>query len=220
MTDEQLTIPAVDKLVPRSRWTPPSLSDFAHGLVQSYDQSLSNTGVVLLRASPVGIHLLAAQMIRPRGTDAKSIEGSYARADGIEDGIRRSRTGLAASADAVVYERTPVKGQRIESILLAGREIHRATQGRAVMVDNRHAKAVIVGRAGTRAHPVTKADVKEAVERYVTPNDTMPWNEHIRDAVMLGLTWLHDEHQRKTREDTGAGGHPPAASQHATEEKP
>ncbi|MGW9067859.1 hypothetical protein ACWGQT_00205 [Streptomyces yangpuensis] len=198
--NQQLTIGAVDSLVNRKPWTPPGLQDFAHGLVQAYDQSLVNTGSVIIRSNNLGIHLLAAQMIRPPADvqAIKSTEGNYAKADSVLEGVTRARTGLAATADAVVYERPPVRGQRVDSITLAGREVHRATHGRAIMVDNRHAKKIIIGRAGTKQDPVTKAHVKEAVERYITPpprGSLMPWNEHIRDAVMLALCWLYDQKQ-------------------------
>ncbi|MFD7835551.1 hypothetical protein [Streptomyces sp. NPDC059761] len=202
--NQQLTIGAVDSLVNRRPWTPPSHQDFAYSLVQAYDQALVNTGSVIIRSNSLGIHLLAAQMIRPPADvqAIKSIEGNYAKADSVLEGVTRARTGLAATVDAVVYERPPVLGQRVDSITMAGREIHRATQGRAVMIDNRHAKKVILGRAGSKNDPVTKAHVKEAVERYITPpprGSLMPWNEHIRDAVMLALTWLYDEKQRQLR---------------------
>jgi hypothetical protein len=106
--------------------------------------------------------------------------------------------------DNIIYERPPVHGKRTESIILAGREVHRATDGKAVMVDNRHAKKLIVGRAGSSQNPVTKAHVKEAVEAYITPPEAsgklMPWNEHVRDACMLALAWLLDEKHRQAQE--------------------
>ncbi|MFE0490158.1 hypothetical protein [Streptomyces griseoaurantiacus] len=202
----QLAIPAVESIVRRHAFRPPTLDQFAHATVQAYDQSLANTGVVLIKSNELGLHLLATAMIRPPADvlEIPSTEGNYARADSILAGVRQHRSGFASSADAVVYERTPVKGQRIESILLAGREVHRATEGRAVMMDNRHAKKVLLGRAGTKANPVTKAHVKEMVEAYLTPpreqGKNMPWNEHVRDACMLALAWLLDEKQRQVAE--------------------
>ncbi|MGW1436920.1 hypothetical protein ACWD7M_16920 [Streptomyces griseus] len=202
---QQLSFGAVDSLLTRRPWTPPSIHDFAQATVQAYDQALANTGMVIIKANAAGIHLLAATMIRPPA-DVQAIastEGNYARADNLLAGVLRSRKGYAAAADAVVYERPPVAGRRTESIGLAGREIHRATQGKAVMVDNRHAKKLLVGRAGTRRDPVTKVHVKEAVERYVTPpahsGKDMPWNEHIRDAAMLALAYLLDRKQAEVR---------------------
>lgn len=176
---------------PKTAWQPPAAADFAHGLIQAYDQTLNNTGCVLIRSSDAGVHLLAAQMIRP-ATDLKSVEGTYTRASEIAMGIERSRTGLAANADATVYERPAVRGRRTESSLIAGREIHRITRGRAVMVDNRHAKSVICGTADA-----SKKDVKTAVERYLKPQTAMPWNEHIRDACLLALAYLWDARQQE-----------------------
>lgn len=187
----------------KKAWTPPRAAelggyegDFAYGLVQAFDQTLTNTGMVIIRSNEAGVHLLAASMIRPPESDLKSIEATYAKSVAIELGIRRARHGLAAMADWVVYERPPTGGMRIESSLMAGREVYRATDGNGVMVDNRHAKVVLTGRAGTRADPVTKAHVKEAVERYLTPATAMPWNEHVRDAAMLGLVHLFDMKQK------------------------
>ncbi|THA72461.1 hypothetical protein E6R60_26380 [Streptomyces sp. A0642] len=206
MTVSQLSFDAVDSLITRKRWSPPLYSDFATATVQVFDQSLSNTGAVLLRSSGTGITLLATAMIRPPADiqAIKSYEGNCARADSLYAGLKRARTGYAAAADVVLYERPPVKGQRMESIIMAGREVHRVTNGSAILVDNRHAKAVIVGRAGNRSNPVTKAHVKEAVERYITPPEQqgkiMPWNEHTRDACLLALAWLYDEKRRQLQE--------------------
>jgi hypothetical protein len=202
----QLAIPAVERIARRNAFRPPAFSDFAVATVQAFDQSLNNTGVVLLRSSGEGIVLLATGMIRPseEATAQDSWEGNYARAEDIHKGVAYHRTGYARMADAVLYERPPVHGKRTESIILAGREVHRATGGAAVMVDNRHAKKIIIGRAGSSQNPVTKAHVKEAVERYITPPErsgkTLPWNEHIRDACLLALAWLYDEKQRQAQE--------------------
>jgi hypothetical protein len=201
----QLAIPAVERIARRNAFRPPSFSDFAIATVQAFDQSLNNTGVVLLRSHGKGITLLATGMIRPSedATAQQSWEGNFARAEDIRKGVAYHRTGYASMADAVVYERPPVHGKRTESIILAGREVHRATDGEAVMVDNRHAKKLIIGRAGSSQNPVTKAHVKEAVEAYITPPEasgkTMPWNEHIRDACLLALAWLYDEKQRQAQ---------------------
>lgn len=194
----QLAIPAVERLARRNAFRPPVFSDFAVATVQAFDQSLNHTGMALLRSWGGGITLLATGMIRPsaEATDLQSWEGNYARAEDIYKGVLYHRKGYASMVSDVVYERPPVHGKRTESIILAGREIHRATDGSAVMVDNRHAKKLIVGRAGSSSNPVTKAHVKEAVEAYITPPEasgkTMPWNEHIRDACMLALAYLLD----------------------------
>ena len=199
----QPSIPGLDSAIRHKAFQPPTLGMFAHGLVQAFDQTLTNTGVVLIKSNELGLHLMATAMIKPPEElkAVKSTEGNYGRADSIHDGILRHRGGFASNADAIVYERPPVKGMRIESSLLAGREVHRATMGRAVMMDNRHAKTLLIGRAGNKANPVTKADVKEMVEAYLgSPREqgkNMPWNEHTRDACMLALAWLLDEKKRQ-----------------------
>lgn len=202
----QLAIPAVERIARRNAFRPPVFSDFAVATVQAFDQTLNNTGTVILRSYGEGITLLATGMIRPsaEATALQSWEGNYARAEDIYRGVVYHRKGYASMVDNVVCERPPVTGKRTESIVLAGREVYRATFGQAVMVDNRHAKKLIVGRAGNSKSPVTKAHVKEAVERYITPPEAsgklMPWNEHVRDACMLALAWLLDEKQRQVQE--------------------
>ncbi|MEV7675176.1 hypothetical protein [Streptomyces sp. NPDC088752] len=205
----QLVIPTLDALATRKGWAPPAApGDFAHTTVQAFDQALANTGMAVLRSNETGIHLLYTAVLRPPADiqAIKSTEGNFARADSLYAGICRHRTGYASTVDTIVYERPPVTGMRVESILLAGREIHRVTNGKAILVDNRHAKSVILGTAGSRKNPVTKAHVKEAVEQYVTPplsqGKNMPWNEHVRDAVLLALAWLHDEKIRQDQEAT------------------
>ncbi|MFD8650690.1 hypothetical protein [Streptomyces mirabilis] len=200
----QIAIPGLEGLTARKGWTPPlAPGDFAYGTVQAFDQALANTGTAVVKSNEAGIHLLFTALLRPPADvqEIQSHEGNYARADSLYAGVCRYRTGFAANVDAVVYERPPVSGMRTESITLAGREIHRATNGKAILVDNRHAKSVIVGTAGSGKNKVTKAHVKAAVERYVIPpaaqGKTMPWNEHVRDAVMLALTWLYDEKIRQ-----------------------
>jgi hypothetical protein len=201
----QLSLAAVDRAVERQH-PPLTLNDFAHGTVQAYDQALANTGMAIVKSNSTGIHVLATAMIRPPRDiqTLKGYRGNLAKADSLYSGLCRARTGYAATVDVVVGEHPPVKGQRVDSIQMAGRELHRATNGQAVFIDNRHAKAVIVGRAGSKQDPVTKAHVKEAVERLVpTPTDRgsgFPWNEHIRDAVMLALAWLYDEKRRQLQE--------------------
>jgi hypothetical protein len=212
----QLTIPAIERLARRNAFRPPVFSDFAVATVQAFDQSLNNTGMVLLRSWGGGITLLATGMIRPSAEAAalQSWEGNYARAEDIYKGVVYHRKGYASMVSDVVYERPPVHGKRTESIILAGREVHRATDGGAVMVDNRHAKKLIVGRAGSSQNPVTKAHVKEAVEAYIPPPEAsgklMPWNEHIRDACMLALAYLLD--LKKAQEAETAQAQPLAAA--------
>ncbi|MFF7198225.1 hypothetical protein ACFZAM_31515 [Streptomyces sp. NPDC008079] len=187
-------------------WTPPALTAFRPGTVLAFDQTLANTGWALLQhLGEDGIRLLDAGMIRPPVNGLTSHEDSYARAKFIGDCALRVIDAyfLPAGPREVVYERPSMEGRRTESALLAGLEIYRASNATATAVSNRHAKAVIVGRAGTNADPVTKAHVKAAVEHYVSPSRFMgpgdfPWNEHVRDAVMLGLTRMYDQMKAAT----------------------
>lgn len=181
-------------------WTPPQEEDFAFGKVLAFDQTLSHTGWVMIVHDDDGLRLCATGMIEPF-TELTSHEGTYDKADGLSREIQ----GVVNYYNCfhglrITYERPAVVGKRIESALMAGREVHRASEGSAIAVSNQHAKKVIVGRVGNRQNPVTKAHVKEAVERHLSPPTNRrfhPWNEHTRDAGMLGLTFLYDEKQKE-----------------------
>jgi hypothetical protein len=102
--------------------------------------------------------------------------------------------------EAVVHEMPAVKGHRIESSLMAAREIRRhASQADlpVVMVSRQHAYAVLVG------HPHTsKAEGTARVNVLIPPEQrtTKAWNQDVHDAVLLGLQWLHDEKQADSRD--------------------
>lgn len=198
---EEFAVPSPRRGAKAAMWRPPQPKDFAYGEVLAFDQTLSHTGwVALAHDDDDGLRLWATGMIEPC-TDLTSHEGTYAKAEALERGIQEVVDYYSFFRGLrIVYERPAMVGKRIESALMAGREVHRASEGYAIAVANQHAKKVIVGRAGSRFDPVTKAHVKEAVERIVTPPSIRrlhPWNEHTRDAVMLALTFLYDLKQKE-----------------------
>ncbi len=193
--NQQLTIPIPPQ---PGAWTPPVLDAFAHGYVLAFDQSLNNTGWCLLHHSTTGMQAVSTGMIHPPADDLTSFEATFTRGSHVEEGVSALVEQMIWSVRgaqpplAIIFERPAITGHRIESALLSGYGVFKATDGTARMVSNVHAKKVIVGRAGTRENPVTKGHVKEAVERYVPPPHPNRWNEHIRDACMLALTHLYD----------------------------
>ena len=177
-----------------TRWTPPQLTDFAEGTVLSFDQTLTNTGWAVICHGGGELLVTSTGMIKPTSGGLTAHEATYVKALSLGNQIKALTRYDFIGNRHTVYERPSVVGRRIDSALIAGNEVYRATNGFCTAVSNRHAKAVLVGRAGTRADPVTKTHVKEAVERHVTrpAQGDYPWNEHVRDAVMLGLVHLYD----------------------------
>ncbi len=187
-------------------WEPPPVSAFAHGCVVAFDQTLNNTGWALLRHDFNGLRLMNCGMLRPPEDHLQSFEATYTRTRRLRDKVElllgHLRETVGYDIDRVpmrvVHERPAISGHRIESALMAGYAIYEVTSGTARMVSNQHAKKTLLGRAGTKQNPVTKAHVKDAVERYIPSpaiSRRLMWNEHIRDACMLGLTHFHDTAQ-------------------------
>lgn len=198
-----LDLPRDDGSIIRRRrkpsWVRPTLEDFyaVPGQLLCFDQTLTSTGVAILRYDPdYGIGVDYTTVLSAR-TDLESHEGTYAKAKDIEELVGReiARFRLySANPRRIVYERPPVTGFRTESSLLAGYAVAKHGGDQASMVSNNHMKAVLLGPKPKSAPAWTKAHVKAAVETYVLPPEPgMPWNEHTRDAVALGLTYLYDE---------------------------
>ena len=58
----QPSIPGLDSAIRHKAFQPPTLGMFAHGLVQAFDQTLTNTGVVLIKSNELGL------VVPPKGT--------------------------------------------------------------------------------------------------------------------------------------------------------
>ncbi|GAA1978966.1 hypothetical protein [Kitasatospora viridis] len=185
-------------------WQAPIPRDFAYGCVLAFDQTTSNTGTAVITHLPgAGLRIAYTETVRPAETALTSHEGSYAKAAQIRRGVRQvlARTQPHLGSEPhYVFERPSVTGHRTDSALLAGLVVYEETDGRAVLVSNRHAKRVLVGPV-PKGTTITKRQVKEAVGRYFPePPPSSSWNEHVRDAIMLGLVHLFDLKQRETAE--------------------
>lgn len=180
-----------DAKVPKTRkkaWTAPVEEDFSYGSVLAFDQTLSNTGVAWVVNDDKGLRALDCTnlvQIDPH----KGHEGTIRKAQMLYSSFSYDMGNSMAgrNADVIVYEQPAVVGHRIESSLLAAFTV-RLVWPSAVGIYNQHAKAVLLGPGAKE-----KKDVRFAVEALI-PNwqRTGAWNQHVHDAVMLGLTYLHD----------------------------
>lgn len=173
----------------RKQWSRPPVSALAQGHVLAFDQTLSNTGMAWVINDEQGLRAIDCKNL-VQTTTARGHESSIRKAlllhNTLRFDVRESIPGL--NAQAVVYEQPPVMGYRIESSLMAALAV-RMVWHEAIGVSNQHAKAIFLGSG---QH--TKADVKACINDYI-PNfmRTGPWNEHVRDAVLLGMTYLYDQ---------------------------
>ena len=177
---------------------------FGEGEVLAFDQALTNTGFVHLQAGP--------DLVQYEGQPLKLAAREYYKYAASEDDPTGALLTLKKTAAlarwmervlrvhspvrTVVYEMPVVAGHRTESILLGAYALFEACRNtnrpEPICVNNQHAKRVIVGQV----RGATKHDVKGAVNAFVPDwmrvGSTQPWNEHVIDATLLGMTWLYE----------------------------
>lgn len=150
--------------------------------VLAFDQSLSATGwAVLTETGPVRAGVI-------RTDPQKGNEGTLSRAVEIAreaEWLMRQYHGAGAT---IVHEAPPAtyRGMhRGEASLVAATAIRIAADRgsrRLVMISAQAAKRRMTGDANA-----PKARVKEAVTEMFGDLGLKPWNEHVRDAVILGV---------------------------------
>lgn len=184
------------KRAPKKVWAAPKLEDFANGLVCAFDQTFTNTGWAILRKDDDWVQVLDKGTIRePPVPGLKGFEDTLQRAEWMCERIKpipeKALTYAKHDESCVfVHEIPAVQGMRIESSLLGALGVRQAVTAlrdpyKRVAVGNQHMKAVML--PPEMRHE--KRFITTAVNRYT---DTRGWNEHTRDALALGLTYLYD----------------------------
>lgn len=171
-------------------WTPPAPGDFAPGVsVLSFDQALTNTGWVVLRADETTVRLLATGTIRTKRR--KELTGLPYTFDQL-DQIAEELAVIArqhGEANRIVAEYPNVGGgYRTDSSAMAAREIHRVFPD-LKLISNTHARSVLGGPKCAKDN--SKRELHNAIIEHLDETPAR-WNEHQRDAAALGLTHLYD----------------------------
>lgn len=167
---------------PSKKRQPATRGDLAFGKILAYDQTLTKTGYAYIDHSENG--LWAQTGMLTQFTDDAGHMGSIDKFKMLHESLADSH--WADTFIPTIFETPPVQGYRIESSLMAAAAIC-LVYPNAIPISNQHAKSVIVAN-----HMATKAQVGAAVNNLVTDH-LGPWNEHTRDAVMLGLAYLYDQ---------------------------
>lgn len=159
---------------------PATRDKLAIGLVLAYDQTLTNTGFAFIDNNED--HLLVQTEMFTQSTNEASHMGSIDKFLKLHKALQNRSwpTNLET-----VFEMPAVQGYRIESSLMAAAAIC-LVHPYARPISNQHAKSIIVAN-----HMATKAQVGAVINGLVDDH-IGPWNEHTRDAVMLGLAYLYD----------------------------
>lgn len=179
----------------------PTVEDFAYGWVLAFDQTLTKTGWALVCHNPPadatprpvvpGLSIAAGGLIRPEIPALRSFEETFAKAEAMGEALGRV-IDEHQWVHAVVHEMPAVIGHRLESSLMAAREIRRANHGRrpVSMISRQQAYATLVGAPHTdKAHGTARVNVLIPREQ----RHTTHWNQDVHDAVLLGLQHLYNQ---------------------------
>lgn len=182
---------------PREPWSAPGLGDFLHAQrVLSYDATLTHCGVIGLTAWPDRIEVWARRTINP-ATPRLGYLATWDKAMELRRELEGIERDLGHGAHCVV-EAPPVGGGfRTESSLIAGLQVVSARPpGSWTAMVPTHVSAVLLGKPGVRSEE-RKRLIRAAVIALVPEASGRDWNEHQRDALATGLTWLYDEARRR-----------------------
>jgi Holliday junction resolvasome RuvABC endonuclease subunit len=183
--------------VSKKAWVAPVLEDFAHGRVLALDQTLTKTGFSVVTRDHQGLHVLEGALLRTdHDPDLSGFELTFLKAERMGQHFDALMMMTASCVDVVVHEMPAVIGYRLESSLMAAREVRRAafTYARGVpvvMVSNQTMRAML-NAPGERKE---KKYVKTAVEALIPTSRriTRHWNVDVCDSVGLALMHLYQK---------------------------
>jgi hypothetical protein len=205
--DDRITAIAQAKPSRGKEWAPPAVGDFADGVVLSFDPSLTNTAWVTIESLPGEPPcVVASGMCRPETTDLRGDLCTLWRAARLGEQLDEMipQRHVHRSLDIVAHEMPVTTGHRMESSLMATREVRRAAARYApwcalVPVYVAHIGAVLLSPEERKLKgPARKRATRAAVQRYVRMRlpKGAPMNEHVFDAAAVALTCLYDEAHR------------------------
>lgn len=188
-----------DPRVTKKMWVQPEVEDFAYGGVLTFDQTLSKTGWAQVWNDPDdGLYIRVADVLLVPAEVATGFEQTFLRAAEMGfllDAVVEFWSDIPVD---IVHEMPSVHGKRIESSLMAAREIRRVNVEHHCrdihMINRQAAYATIVG---DRHAP--KRVMKAAVERLIPESrrTVRRWNQDVTDSVGLALKHLYDKKQEQ-----------------------
>jgi len=182
---------------PVAQWRFPEPGDFYQALrVLAFDATLSHCGWAGMTVADDKIEVWAKGTIHP-ATQRLSYLGTWDKAMELSRELRLIERDCGYGAHIVVEAPSVGGGSRTESSLIAGLLVAMLRpEGGCDAVSATHVSAVLLGDHTVRSAE-RKKQIRAAVCRLVPAAAGRTWNEHERDAVATGLTWLHDEALRR-----------------------
>jgi Holliday junction resolvasome RuvABC endonuclease subunit len=167
------------------------------GKIIAFDQSLSNTGFVVLNSQN---RFLQHEIVFEKTGMLKAIDDLKGHEKTLDRGMdlfwEIQDVCKAHRPDAVIFETPPAGGKmsRPESSLLAALTIRLAA-----LIENPFVKLVMMSRQkaakrwtgnGNADKKVVRAALEKLMEAHKITRPTGPWNEHVVDALSLGLLFM------------------------------
>ena len=171
-------------------WRPPTARDLEPGRpVLAWDATLTNCAWALMAAGGDGVVIYEKGTIRPR-TALTGYRGTWDKATQLRDAIS-AVTDRVRPADVVLEAPSVGGGYRVESSLMAGFMVWSMDPGNCHDVSATRVSAVMLGEARVRSDE-RKKRIRAAVIELVPEAAGRGYNEHIRDSIATGVTWLWD----------------------------
>jgi hypothetical protein len=182
------------------QWHFPRIGEFYQSLrVLVFDATLTNCGWAGMTAWHDRIDVWAKGTVRPV-TQRLSYLGTWDKAAELHHQLALIDRDFGYGAHVVVEAPSVGGGSRTESSLIAGLLVAMLRPaGGWDAVSATHVSAVLLGDHSVRSAE-RKPRIREAVIRLVPEAAGRDWNEHERDAVATGATWLYDEALRRPQQ--------------------
>ena len=187
----------------KPKWAVPKLSDFAvDARVLCWDGALLHTGWICmqLRSKPGGPELCVfGHDTINQSNPGSGYLGTLMMAEHLNDRIAAVFRQFYLHGTWILIEAPAVVGHRVESSMIAGLQVWQQTQARLLpayreLINAEHVSQVLCGNIHH-----DKAEITQAVLRYIPECTGRGWSQHQRDAAAVGLTFLYDlEHREVT----------------------
>ncbi len=173
-------------------WHFPLPEEFAWDVrVLAFDATLSHTGWVLFELLGGRVIVRARGIINPV-TELTGYRATWDKARHLKAGLDTVILQHGGESVHRVVEAPSVGGgSRTESSLIAGLLIWLDWPRACHDISATHVSAVLLGDPRVRSAERKKA-IREAMGLLCPESAERGWNEHIRDALATGLTYLHD----------------------------
>lgn len=181
----------------KKQWVAPVPNDFGHGRVLAFDQTLTKTGYSVVIKNYRGMRITEGDVLVPEIPEGLSgFEETFAKAEKLGSLLTSTVSCFGPSVDVIVHEMPAVAGYRIESSLLAAREVRRAASIYArgvpvVMISNQTMRTML----NPPEERYEKRFVKQAIESLISDHMRVHkrWTQDVCDSVGLALVYLHKE---------------------------